>query len=118
MEAGRLGLPFSAALWERERAAVLTLTGDVDFMAIDAFEDALAELLDTPTEAKVVDLTLASFIDSTALARLVGSHRLAGSTSRFVVVCPPALLRILRMAGIDQLMELRSSLGDALDAVY
>jgi anti-sigma B factor antagonist len=112
------GLPFSAVLWEREHAAILTLSGDVDAVAVERLDAALAELMESGCTLKVADLTLASFIDSTAIARLVAVDRFAAGASRFIVVCPPILLRTLQRAGIDTLLELRTSLADALTVLY
>ena len=69
----------------------------------------------------IVDLSGASFIDSAVLGALIASHREAASDDRgwALVVgngSGAAVRRILQLTGLDEVMPVYPSLGEALAA--
>jgi anti-sigma B factor antagonist len=64
----------------------------------------------------VVDLTGASFIDSSSLGALIGAHRrLKSRGGRLVVACDvEAIVKTFRITGLDGVFELVDSVEAAL----
>lgn len=91
-------------------ADVLTVRGELDV----ATAPHLTEAAGAGNGRLIVDLTEATFLDSTGLRALI---RLAKDDGRDVaVVCPPgnrAVLLVLELSGFDTVIERFESLGDA-----
>ena len=102
-----------------EDVAILVGGGELDYAATPVLRQRLAEQLDGGVRHLVLDLSSATFIDSTAIGALVASVmqlREHGGGS-LMVVCADEnrrVLRILEIAGIDGLMTLHSSREQAL----
>jgi anti-anti-sigma factor len=102
--------------------ALLVAGGELDFAAGPQLRRALEERIEAGARRLVLDLSMATFIDSTAIGVLVGAvmklHELGdGSLS---VVCREENMRVLRIfeiAGVDSLIALHRSRADALSAL-
>ena len=86
----------------------IVLSGDIDVAADPVVRAALGRALARTRSHVVVDLTDTAFLDSTGINTLVLAHKAAQVASVRLVVRPgpPAVMRTLRIAGIDWLLGL------------
>ena len=97
--------------------AVLVADGEIDLTSCRHLQEKLEQVRSTPAEAVVIDLTGVQFIDSTGLSVLVEGARDARNDGRaFGVVAGGHLWELLRITGLDTVMEVHHSLDDALGA--
>ena len=99
---------FSISTSDRGGRAVVLVRGELDLATAPELEQVVTEHLDAGEEV-VVDLRELEFMDSTGLRVLVSAHARAGSTSRFLVVRPPAggpIAKILAIAGVESELDL------------
>jgi anti-sigma B factor antagonist len=97
------------------RTSVLTVAGELDLSSAPNLKWALTDVLGTGCGQVVVDLSLVTFVDSTALGVLVGVQRRLNSATRLAIVCPNAnVLKIFELTGLVGTFELFSTLEPAL----
>ena len=98
------------------RPHVVSATGELDLHAAPELRDLLCRLSDLGTKHFVVDLTAATFLDSTTIGVLSGRlGRLHPAGGSLVLVCSNVfVLRTLEIAGMGRVFEIHSSLADAL----
>lgn len=99
--------------------AVVLAGGELDFAASSQIRDRLRERIEGGIRRLIVDLSGATFIDSTAIGALVAAatqlNELDGGL--LLVVCPDEnrrLLRIFEIAGIESLIAVHSSRAEAM----
>jgi anti-sigma B factor antagonist len=88
--------------------------------AVDAdTKRRLGTAIDAGKTRIVVDLTDAAFMDSTALGVLMGAlKRLRVRNGALAIASEqPTILRILEVTGMNQVLDLHPTAGDALAAV-
>ena len=97
---------------------VLAINGEADMRVAGELKDRLGEVVDDGPSAVVVDLTGATFVDSTALGVLLGAmKRQRARGGRFRVVAPRTeIRRIFEMTLLDRVFELDLSRREALAA--
>jgi anti-sigma B factor antagonist len=97
---------------------LLAIHGEADMRIASELKDRLGEVIDDGPVAVVLDLTDATFLDSTALGVLLGAmKRLRARGGRFRVVAPRSeIRRIFEMTLLDRVFELDLSRRDALAA--
>ena len=99
-----------------EKAHVVVASGEVDLHAAPALQETLVELIELGRSHLVLDMTAATFIDSTAIGVLAGhlqrTRQVGGSLT--VVTANENVLRTLEIAGVMRELEIRDSLSDAL----
>jgi anti-sigma B factor antagonist len=97
---------------------VLAINGEADMRIASELKDRLGEVVDDGPSAVVVDLTGATFVDSTALGVLLGAmKRQRAHGGRFRVVAPRTeIRRIFEMTLLDRVFELDLSRKEALAA--
>ena len=96
-------------------AAVVTASGELDLEHADRLRDCLTEILATRPRLLVIDLSAATFVDSTILGVLVGArNRLEGIR---LVASHPGVLKPFRLTGLDEVFTIRATLRDALPPV-
>lgn len=102
----------------RGRAAVAELTGEVDLERSPAVRRALLDAL-RERRPLIVDLSRVSYIDSSGIASLVEAYQTARkqNTPFLLAAVSPAALRVMQLARLDKVFDLRDSLDDALAAV-
>jgi anti-sigma B factor antagonist len=84
-----------------EHTSVLTVAGELDLSSAPDLKWALADALDMGRGQVVVDLSLVTFLDSTALGVLVGVQRRLSSGTQLAIVCADAnVLRIFELTGL------------------
>jgi anti-sigma B factor antagonist len=98
------------------RPHVLCASGELDLQAAPELRELLCRLSDLGTRHFVVDLTTATFMDSTAIGVLNGrQRRLHLDGGSLVLVCTNEfLLRTLEIAGMGRVFEIHQTLGGAL----
>jgi anti-sigma B factor antagonist len=98
---------------------VMVAGGELDYAASPQIRERLADHVDAGMRRIVLDLSMATFIDSTAIGALVGAvmslrERGGGSLS---VVCPDEnkrVLRIFEITGVESMIALYRSREEAL----
>jgi anti-sigma B factor antagonist len=112
--------PSSSAfgIWQRaldERTGVIAVEGELDLSTAPRLKWMLHDSLQAGLGRLVVDLTLATFMDSTALGVLVGVKRRLGGDEQLAIVCPRTeVLKIFEFAGMDGVFAIHPTLDEAL----
>ncbi len=88
-------------------AVVVAVSGDIDLFTTPDFKEAVASAMSGSPRMLVIDLTRATFLDSSSLGVLIGAHRrLTRRNGRLVVACDrPAILKVLRVTGLDGVFD-------------
>jgi anti-sigma B factor antagonist len=107
---------FGIALRELDsQACVIAIEGELDLSTAPRLKWMLLEALEAGHSQLVVDLSLASFMDSTALGVLVGINRSLDVGVRLAIVCTQAsVLRIFELSGMDGVFAIFPTLEQAL----
>jgi anti-sigma B factor antagonist len=95
---------------------VVSPAGELDLYTCPEFKQALLGVISSGARHVVVDLSLTTFVDSTALGVLLrGVERLKAADGRLSVVCPDEnILRVFQVTGLHRVFEIHSSRADAL----
>jgi anti-sigma B factor antagonist len=99
--------------------AVMVAGGEIDYEASPQLRREIFERITPSTRRVVLDLSLATFIDSTAIGVLVGAatRLLEVSGGSLAIVCTDEnVLRIFEIAGIDTMITLYGSRDEAFAA--
>jgi anti-anti-sigma factor len=101
---------------ESDDHALITAIGEIDLGTSDDVADAVADALTAGHKRVLLDFSEVTFIDSSGLAVLVRAHREAESAqAAFSVVHPtPQTLKLIRVLGLDQLLNVYDSREQAL----
>lgn len=91
----------------------MRVRGELDLATTPRFEAAVGA---PEADRLVVDLGECTFIDSSAIRALLRAARgqLDAGGSAAVVAVEPTTLRVLEIAGVDQALQVFSSLGEAV----
>jgi len=93
---------------------VVAAQGEIDLTSCETLRRALDAADDAATSGTVVDLTAVSFIDSTGLSVLVdGARHARGSSREFGVVAGGHLRELLRITGLDTVMDVGPTVDSA-----
>jgi len=97
---------------------VIAVTGEVDLFTAPEFKERVMAPIAADVGRVVVDLTGATFIDSSSLGVLIGAHRrLRGRGGRLMVACDvSAILKTLRVTGLDGVFTVAPTVEEALAA--
>jgi anti-sigma B factor antagonist len=110
--------PGSTAINTRElddSTSVVVVDGELDLCSAPQLKWTLVDLLDAGRSRIVVDLSLVTFMDSTALGVLVGVNRSLDTGSRLAIVClRPSVLKIFEVSGLDGAFDIFATLDEAL----
>ena len=95
---------------------VIELGGEIDLYTAPDFKDRLLKLIDEGKTRIVVDLSKATFIDSTTLGVLVGGvKRLRPTGGSLALVCTdPNIIKIFEITGLDRVFPIHGSRDEAL----
>ncbi len=98
---------------------VIELGGGVDLYTAPEFKERMVELIEAGKKQIVVDLSKATFIDSTTLGVLVGGvKRLRPSGGSMALVCSDQnIQKIFEITGLDRVFPIHESREEALSAV-
>jgi anti-sigma B factor antagonist len=95
--------------------SVISIEGELDLSTAPRLKWMLIDSLEAGHSQLVVDLSLATFIDSTALGVLVGVKRSLAVGAQLAIVCTrPAVLKIFEFSGLDGAFAIFSTLDEAL----
>ncbi len=86
---------------------MVSVSGEIDLFTTPEFKEEVARALSSGAETFVIDLTRATFMDSSSLGVLIGAHRrMTRRGGRLLVACDqPAILKILRVTGLDGVFD-------------
>lgn len=93
----------------RDRLLVVRLLGEIDHHSALSLREDLDELILRERPARLVlDLSGIEFMDSSGLGLLMGRYRLMQEIGGVMAIAAPnpAVLRILRLAGMERFMEI------------
>ena len=95
---------------------VIELGGEVDLYTAPEFKERMVELIESGKKQIVVDLSKATFIDSTTLGVLVGGvKRLRPTGGSLALVCTDDnITKIFEITGLDRVFPIHSSRDEAL----
>jgi anti-sigma B factor antagonist len=94
------------------------LVGEVDFTSSGPMQATLTSLILPSGGTVVADLTAVTFIDSSGLGALVQAHRIAlERETRLLVVGSTPVLRLLRVTGLDTVLDTYDSLDKAVASI-
>jgi anti-sigma B factor antagonist len=98
---------------------VIELGGEVDLYTAPEFKERLVQVIEDGKKQLVVDLSKATFIDSTTLGVLVGGvKRLRPSGGSLALVCTDQnITKIFEITGLDRVFPIHSSREEALQGV-
>ena len=99
---------------------VIELGGEVDLYTAPEFKERMVKVIDGGKKRVVVDLSKATFIDSTTLGVLVGGvKRLRPAGGSLALVCTDDnITKIFEITGLDRVFPIHSSREAALAAVH
>lgn len=98
-----------------ERTSIISVEGELDLATSPSLKWMLLDALQTGHGRLVVDLSLATFMDSTALGVLVGVKRRLDGDARLAIVCAlPNVLKIFEFSGMDGVFAIYPTLDEAL----
>ena len=115
-----MAVDFSA--WDEQvddSTHLVAVRGEIDLFTAPEFKQRINGAIDAGRAAVVVDLTGATFIDSSSLGVLISAHRrLTGRDGRLVVACDvPAVLNTFKITGLDSVLEIHENRDAALTAL-
>jgi len=98
---------------------LIELEGEVDLYTAPEFKERIVQVIEDGKTRVVVDLSKATFIDSTTLGVLVGSvKRLRPSGGSLALVCSDQNIRkIFEITGLDRVFPIHESREEALSGV-
>ena len=98
---------------------VIELGGEVDLYTAPEFKERMVQVIEDGKKRVVVDLSEATFIDSTTLGVLVGGvKRLRPSGGSLALVCTDQnIQKIFEITGLDRVFPIHASREDALNDV-
>jgi anti-sigma B factor antagonist len=107
------GVPFDLTVGRQDSTVTVAVVGEVDLATAPRLSAALGGHGDA--ERVVLDLTAATFIDSTGLRVLIEADRRCAATSRrFVLVVDDGpVLRLLELCDLDRRMDVVSGRSHA-----
>src|ERR1700704_5344207 len=105
-------------IWQSEldeRTSVISVEGELDLSTAPRLKWMLVDALEGGHSLLVVDLTLATFMDSTALGVLIAVKRRLEGESRMAIVCARTnVLKIFEFAGMDGAFAIFPTIDQAL----
>jgi anti-sigma B factor antagonist len=116
----RSTVPYELRLWAPgfSHPHVVKASGEFDLQAAPDLRDVLCRLFELGTRHCIVDLTDATFVDSTTLGVLTGQvKRLRAEGGSLQLVCSnESILRTIEIAGLDRVFAIYPTLTEALSS--
>lgn len=99
-----------------DHSLVIEMSGELDLLATPTLVDDVASALRGGVEHIVVDVSKATFIDSAILGAIVRCSSMATRAGgRLVLVADqPYARRTFELTGLDRVIEIRASVGEAV----
>lgn len=98
---------------------VIELGGEVDLYTAPEFKERMVQLIESGKKQVIVDLSKATFIDSTTLGVLVGGvKRLRPAGGSLALVCTDQnICKIFEITGLDRVFPIHDTREQALESV-
>lgn len=98
------------------KSAVVTVSGDLDYLAVNDLEEAAALVLFDRVEVLLIDLSTTTFLSTAGMAALVTVHESVQTTggTMIVVARGPATARQLRRAGVADTLQVVDTVDTAI----
>jgi len=111
--------PFAVAQRDHDRrTSVISVQGELDVSTAPKLKWALQDSVQDGHSQLVVDLSLTSFMDSTALGVLIGVKRGLPAGAQMAIVCDaPSILYVFEVSGMDGAFSIYATLQDALATI-
>lgn len=103
----------------QKNGLVLSVAGEVDMATADLFEEAVNHALITSPGGRVVlDLHALSFIDSSGLAVLIRTYKMARDQGTVLIIAAATnrIARTLSLVGLDRRVPLVATVDEALES--
>lgn len=85
----------------------IALAGEIDMYTSPEFRDDLRSCIQRGASEVIVELSAATFIDSTFLGILIGGVKLIRERGGEInVVCPDSMRRIFELTGLDRVLTI------------
>lgn len=98
-----------------DHTSVIAVEGELDLSTAPRLKWMLVDSLESGDARLVLDLSLTTFMDSTALGVLVAVKRKLDASEPLVIVCArPDVLKIFEYAGMDGAFAILPTLDEAL----
>jgi anti-sigma B factor antagonist len=98
-----------------DRTSVISVEGELDLSTAPRLKWMLVDSIEAGRVQVVIDLSLTTFIDSTAVGVLVAVNRSLDGGARLALVCTrPNVLKIFELSGIDGAFAIYPTLDEAL----
>jgi anti-sigma B factor antagonist len=98
-----------------EQTSVVSIKGELDLASAPQLKWTLIDSLEAGSNQLVIDLSRATFMDSTTLGVLIGVKRNLQAGVRLAIVCTGGdLLKIFELAGLDAGFAIFPTLEEAL----
>ncbi len=98
-----------------DHTTVISVEGELDLSTAPRLKWMLIDSLESGHERLILNLSLTTFMDSTALGVLVGVKRRLDAGEPLVIVCArPDVLKIFEYAGMDGAFVILPTLDEAL----
>jgi anti-sigma B factor antagonist len=97
----------------------IEVAGDVDLFSAPELKLAISRAIDEGSTRIIVDLTKATFVDSTTLGVLVGTlKRLRAASGSLAVVCPSEdMRRLFDLTGLERVFSIHQDVESAQRSV-
>jgi anti-sigma B factor antagonist len=96
---------------------VVGMPAEIDIANVDVVRAGLADAVEGGAALVVADLTATTFCDSSGLRELLLAHQLAveaGGELRLAAAEDGAVLRVLRLIGLDRVLPVSTSVAEAV----
>ena len=101
-----------------DRPEIVEVVGEADRASVHDLRARLDAILARAGARVVVDLSAATFIDSSTLGLLAVSAKRFGCPRRFAIACPPGEVRIMfELTALDRVLPLYPTRAEALAAI-
>jgi anti-sigma B factor antagonist len=98
-----------------KRTSLISVVGELDLSTAPRLKWSLVDAIEAGHSYIVIDLSLTTFMDSTALSVLVGVKRSLDADARLAIVCArTGVLKIFEFSGMDGVFAIFATLDDAL----
>jgi anti-sigma B factor antagonist len=98
---------------------VIELGGEIDLYTAPEFKERMVQVIEEGKKQVIVDLSKATFIDSTTLGVLVGGvKRLRPAGGTLALVCSDQnIVKIFEITGLDRVFPIYATRDEALSSV-
>ena len=98
-----------------EQTCMISVTGDLDLSSAPQLKWTLVDSLEDGHDRMILELSPATFMDSTALGVLIGVNRSLAAGARLAIVCSRSnVLNVFELSGMDGAFAIFPTLAQAL----